>query len=104
MGDMYTMGWWKPSEGQEDDFVEAWEEFVKWGSELAGAGTARLARVTGDPERFVSFMDWESAEAAKEWKASDEFATRMAAVQEHVDEFKPLELEVVTAVSKGAVA
>jgi heme-degrading monooxygenase HmoA len=97
MSDVYTAGSWKPFSGQEDQFVEAWTEFAAWAAGLPGAGTALLARDLRDPERFVSFMAWESIEAVRDWKGSPEFKARMSAVQEHVDKFAPTELEVVAA-------
>ena len=95
MADVYTTGSWKPFPGQEEAFVEAWVEFASWASELLGAGTAHLARDFRDPERFVSFMAWESIDSVRDWKGSPEFKQRMSLVQEHVDKFAPTELEVV---------
>ncbi len=101
MPDVYTTGSWKPFPGQEEQFVEAWVEFVKWASERPGAGTAFLARDLRDPERFVSFMDWESIEEMRGWKGSSEFKERMSRVQQHIDKFAPTELEVVAACKAG---
>ena len=102
MPDVYTTGSWKPFSGQEEAFVEAWTEFASWASELPGAGTAHLTRDLRDPERFVSFMDWESIEAVRGWKGSPEFKERMARVQKHIDKFAPTELEVVARCTSGA--
>ena len=104
MQDVYTTGSWKPFPGQEEAFVEAWTEFASWASELPGAGTARLARDLRDPERFVSFMDWDSIEAVRGWKGSPEFKERMSRVQKHIDKFAPTELEVVARCPSGAAA
>ncbi len=101
MPDVYTTGSWKPFPGQEEPFVDAWLEFVKWASERPGAGTAFLTRDLRDPERFVSFMDWESIEAVRGWKDSSEFKERMSRVQQHIDKFAPTELEVVAACKAG---
>jgi len=95
MSDVYTTGSWKPFPGEEDAFVEAWAAFADWASEQPGAGVARLARDLRDPERFVSFMDWESIEAVRSWKGSPEFKERMSPVQKHIDQFTPTELELV---------
>jgi heme-degrading monooxygenase HmoA len=102
MPHVYTTGSWKPFPGQEEAFVEAWLEFGSWASELPGAGTAHLARDFRDPERFVSFMDWESMKAVRGWKDSPEFKERMSRVQKHVDKFSPTELEVVASCKSGA--
>ena len=103
MADVYTTGSWKPFPGQEEAFVEAWTEFGSWASELPGAGTALLARDFRDPERFVSFMDWESMAAVRGWKDSPEFKERMGRVQKHIDKFAPTELELVARCKSGAM-
>ena len=59
------------------------------------AGEAVMVRDLRAPERFVSFMAWESLEAIQGWKAHPEFKPRMAQVQELVDVFAPTETEVV---------
>jgi len=101
MPDVYTTGSWKPFSGQEEPFVAAWIEFVKWASERPGAGTALLTRDLRDLERFVSLMDWESIEAVRGWKGSAEFKERMSRVQQYIDKFAPTELEVVAACKAG---
>ena len=101
MPDVYTTGSWKPFPGQEEPFVAAWIEFVKWASERPGAGTALLTRDLRDLERFVSLMDWESIEAVRGWKGSAEFKERMSRVQQYIDKFAPTELEVVAACKAG---
>ena len=102
MPDVYTTGSWKPLPGHEERFVEAWTEFATWASERPGAGKALLARDLRDPERFVSFMEWENVEAVRGWKGSPEFKERMSRVQQHVDKFAPTELEVVAGCVSGA--
>ena len=102
MPDMYTTGSWRPFPGQEEAFVLAWTEFADWAAGLPGAGVAHLARDLRDVERFVSFMEWESIEAVRDWKGSPEFKERMGRVQQHVDKFAPTELEVVASRGKAA--
>jgi len=102
MPDVYTTGSWKPFPGEEDAFVEAWTEFADWASAMPGAGVAQLARDLREPDRFVSFMDWESIEAVRGWKGSPEFKERMSRVQKHIDKFAPTELEIVA--SRGSHA
>lgn len=101
---VYTTGSWKPYPGQEEPFLEAWGEFMRWASGLPGAGEAVLARDVRDPARFVSFAEWESMEAVRGWKSSPEFKERMGRVQQYVDEFAPTELEVVVGAVSGHVA
>ena len=98
MGDVYTMGTWTAKDGEEDEFIAAWEEFVRWGSSLPGSGTLRLTRDLTNPLTFVSFADWDTIENVRAWKSTPEFKRRMAEVQQHVAAFKPLELELVSVV------
>lgn len=102
MAEVYTTGSWKPFPGQDEEFVAAWIEFVCWASECPGAGTAYLTRDLREPERFVSFMDWESIDAVRDWKGATEFKERMSRVQKHIDKFAPTELEVVARCRGGA--
>jgi heme-degrading monooxygenase HmoA len=101
MTNAYTTGSWKPFPGHKDEFVQAWIEFSEWASTMPGAGRASLARDLRDSERFVSFLEWDSIDAIREWKTSAEFKPRMARVQAHIDKFAPTELEVVAICADG---
>jgi heme-degrading monooxygenase HmoA len=92
---VYTTGSWRPHPGHEQAFLAEWREFADWSARMPGAGAAVLARDVRDPERFVSFVAWDSLEAVRAWKTSPGFRPRMARVQEHIDKFAPTELEVV---------
>ena len=95
----YSTGSWLPFSGQEEPFLDAWKEFALWAAGMHGAaGEALLTRDLRDPERFISFLPWESLEAIQGWKAHPEFKERMSRVQKFVDEFAPTETEVVARV------
>jgi len=98
MSEVYSSGAWTAKEGEGEAFVEAWTEFARWLRTMPGAGTARLIRDLGEPRRYLSFAPWESAEAMHAWKADPGFGERIAAVREHVTEFRPSELELVAEV------
>jgi heme-degrading monooxygenase HmoA len=102
VGDIYTSGTWKPNAGSEDAFIDAWADFAAWGSSLPGAGTLRLTRDLEDPERFLSFGDWESSEAARAWKNSADFSERIARVLQHCAEFQSANYAVVASATAGA--
>jgi heme-degrading monooxygenase HmoA len=108
MSRYYTTGSWTVTPGHEDAFVEAWSEFAAWGSGHPGAGTLVLNRDLDAPESYISFGDWESFEAVRNWKDSPEFRERIAQVLQHVSQFEPRNLaEIATAAagaSTGAVA
>jgi heme-degrading monooxygenase HmoA len=98
MAEVYSSGSWKAKEGEEEQFVAAWSEFARWLSTMPGAGTARLTQDLSEPGRYVSFADWESAEAMHAWKSDPAFREHLGAVQAHVAEFQPNEWELVAKV------
>lgn len=103
MAVVFTMGSWGPFAGQEDDFLARWNEFGAWASGFPGSGRAVLARDIRDPERFVSFIEWESWDAMRRWKDDPEFKPRMSKVQRHIDTFSPTEIEIVAECRDGRV-
>jgi heme-degrading monooxygenase HmoA len=98
MAETYSSGVWTAKEGEDEAFVEAWTEFARWLSTMPGAGTARLTRTVGAPQRYLSFASWESPDALDAWKSNPEFSRRIAAVREHVTDFTPSEYELVAQV------
>ena len=101
MSAIYTSGTWQPLPGSEQAFVAAWEQFAAWASSMPGAGRLQLVRDLGESERFVSFGDWESLEQVRAWKSSPEFRERMARVLQHIDEFHPAELTLISSAEHG---
>jgi heme-degrading monooxygenase HmoA len=101
---IYTSGTWRPSPSREAVFVEAWEQFAAWASQMPGAGPLRLTRDLHEEGRYVSFGDWSSEEAVRGWKGSPEFKERMAQVLQHVDEFHSLELMPIAVADDGVVS
>jgi heme-degrading monooxygenase HmoA len=99
MAETYTSGLWTVKAGHEEDFVEAWTDFVRWARDQPGSGTFRLVRDVEDGRRFLSFAPWESFDAQQAWKSTDEFGARMRKVREHVESFEPSTYELVTEVS-----
>jgi heme-degrading monooxygenase HmoA len=99
MTETYTSGIWTVKPDHEEEFVEAWTDFVRWAKDQPGSGAFRLVRDVEDPRRYLSFAPWESFDAQQAWKATDEFTARMRAVHEHVDSFQPSTYELVTEVS-----
>jgi len=97
MSDVYSHGEWKVKEGEEDDFVAAWTEFAKWFTDMDGAGKAHLSRSLEDPQSYMSFANWKSADAMHAWKESPEFREKMGAIRQHA-ELTPTEWEQVTEV------
>ena len=86
----YSTGSWQPLAGQEEPFLEAWTEFSSWAAGQPGAaGAAVMVRDLRDPERFVSFMPWESLDAiqgvegARRVQAADVAACRRSSTSSH---------------------
>ena len=98
MVETYTNGIWLVKEGEEDEFVAAWRDFVSWASTWPGSGTFRLVRDLDDSARFMSFAPWESFDAQAAWKAHPEFRERIGRVRQHTTEFTPSVFELVTQV------
>jgi heme-degrading monooxygenase HmoA len=103
MYEIFTNGRFEVEPGKEEAFVEAWTEFAAWASNAPGAGTLRLARDTRNPGRFVSFGQWEDAEAVQAWKSSPEFKERIARVVKQASEFEPTEHLTLAKVTSGTV-
>ena len=98
MAETYTSAVWVVKPGEEDDFIAAWKEFAVTGRDAPGCvGTIRLVRDVDDPTRFMSFGPWESFEAQRDWKATEEFREGMARARRHVADFSPSVYEVVAA-------
>jgi heme-degrading monooxygenase HmoA len=101
MIETYTTGTWTPNPGATDAFVEAWTDFAAWASGMPGAGTLRLVCDVRDTSRYMSFGDWSSADAIRQWKTSPEFRERLAHVLQHVSDFRPSELALVATADGG---
>jgi heme-degrading monooxygenase HmoA len=99
MTETYTSGTWLVNPGEEDAFVEAWTEFVRWASEMPGSGVFRLVRDLDQPQHYMSFAPWENFEAQNAWKELPEFRERIGRVRQHCENFEPSTLELVTEVS-----
>src|SRR5262249_13080580 len=104
MSTVYTSGTWKPNPGREEEFVEAWEQFAAWASQMPGAGRLSLTRDLYEQGLYGSFEDWASEAAVRGWKSSPEFKEQMARVLQHVDEFNSAELGLVATARDGAAA
>jgi heme-degrading monooxygenase HmoA len=101
MYEIFTHGRFEVAPGNEEAFVQAWSEFAAWASERPGAGTLRLVRDLRTEGRFVSFGQWDDAEAVSAWKSSPEFKERIGRVVAQASEFEPTELVTLVRVERG---
>jgi quinol monooxygenase YgiN len=66
-GQSYSSGEWLVREGSEEEFIEAWTNFIEWSLEHApGAESFVLARSTEKPRKFLSLGTWERQETWRE--------------------------------------
>jgi heme-degrading monooxygenase HmoA len=101
--EIFTHGRFEVAPENEQTFVDAWSEFAAWASERDGAGTLRLVRDVRNPGRFVSFGQWDDADAVRAWKSSAEFKERIGRVVKQAKEFEPTELVAIVKVTEGTV-
>jgi hypothetical protein len=58
MAGSFASGNWIAREGNEDEFVSRWLEFLRWTQENAdGFSEATLIRDNSDPRHFLSFAE-----------------------------------------------
>jgi heme-degrading monooxygenase HmoA len=98
MTETYTSGAWVVKDGEEEEFVQAWRDFVSWASEMPGSQTFRLVRDLDNPKRYLSFAPWDSFEHQDAWKSLPEFRERIGRVRAHCEDFVPTTHELVTTV------
>jgi heme-degrading monooxygenase HmoA len=101
MYEIFTFGRFEVEPGNGGAFMDAWSEFATWASQSPGAGTLRLVRDLRNPGRFISFGQWDDAEAVQRWKSSPEFKERLGRVVKQANEFEPTELVSVVKVVDG---
>lgn len=86
--DHFASGHWTVRDGEADAFAERWRELLEWTRQHhPGLESATLIRSDADPNVFVSFATWASAEERNDWKRSEDFMRRMSACRELCDGF-----------------
>jgi heme-degrading monooxygenase HmoA len=103
MYEIFTTGRFEVDPENEPAFVDAWSEFASWASQRPGAQTLRLTRDVRNPGRFISFGQWDDADAIRDWKSSPEFKERIGRVVKQAKEFEPTELVTLVKVTGGTV-
>jgi heme-degrading monooxygenase HmoA len=90
VNELYTCGIWTVKPGNEDEFVAAWEALARWTAEhVPGASWATLVQQEDQPNRFLTFGPWESAEAIDAWRASEGFREGIARIRPLLESFEP---------------
>jgi heme-degrading monooxygenase HmoA len=89
MSEELASGNWCVRQGREEQFVARWAEFLEWTRSAApGLRSARLIRDREDPRHFISFADWDSADAMASWRSLPGFAEHLGACRELCDDFR----------------
>jgi quinol monooxygenase YgiN len=103
MYEIFTYGRFEVEPANEQAFVDAWKEFAAWVTELPGAQTLRLVRDVRNPGRFVSFGQWDDAEAVRSFKSSPEFKAGLGRMVALATDFEPTELVTLAKSADGTV-
>jgi heme-degrading monooxygenase HmoA len=91
----YTYADWLIYEDEEDEFVDAWTEFVDWSSTDNDAALGgMLLQALSDPRRFISIGPWTTAAAAYDWFRKPELEARSARLRELAERFEPRFLQL----------
>lgn len=96
---VYTLGVWRVKPGREDDFVAAWDALGQWTLDHGFDTHGTLVRDRADPQRFVSFGPWRSAEDAERWRSEPGVAERLTRLEAMLESFEPGTYDVVMRVS-----
>jgi heme-degrading monooxygenase HmoA len=100
---VYTGAEWLVKPGREEEFVEAWTEFVDWSlEEAAGALGGMLLQDRSEPRRFLSLGPWESREEAEAWLTRADLEERAGPLREVAQRFEPRFLEL--RIRRGTIA
>jgi heme-degrading monooxygenase HmoA len=90
VGQPFSSGNWVVKDGQEDEFIARWTDFVRWSIETMGEGAFDapiLIREDANPRHFISFGGWRDAETVAKWRSHPEFQERLGRARELCDEF-----------------
>ncbi len=89
MNEPYASGNWVVMQGREKEFVERWNEFLEWTrTAFTECKSARLLQDAEDSRHFVSFANWDSAEARQRWRSTPEFAQKFGVCRALCDDFR----------------
>ena len=96
---VYTLSVWTVKEGREHDFERAWEALGQWTVEEGLATHGTLVRDRTNPQRYVSFAPWASAEHVERWRGSAGYQKHMDAIMPLLESFEPGTYDSVLSVS-----
>ena len=82
----YASGNWRVTEGNEEEFVTRWTDFLEWSREqVPGLENATLIRDEQDPRHFVSMATWADVGSRRSWQSHPTFAEKLGACRSLCD-------------------
>lgn len=99
--EIYTVGAWRVKDGQQSEFVEAWQALGRYFPSLPrppGQGT--LLQSVDDPQQFYSFGPWRTGpwrtlEEVQEMRSQEETPKEIAKLMDLCEEGRPGTFRVV---------
>ncbi|MGY2744997.1 antibiotic biosynthesis monooxygenase family protein [Pseudarthrobacter sp. O4] len=80
MAEHYASGVWHVKQGNDEEFVGRWTEFLQWSrANYPSMVVANLLRDGGVPGRYMSFSEWTDEASRDAWKQDPEFKNRFGA-------------------------
>jgi heme-degrading monooxygenase HmoA len=86
MGEVYVCGIWTVRTGEEDEFVQRWQDAASWAiRNVDGVGPGRLFRDKAQPNRFLSFGPFDSMDTVEAWRERPEVQDRQAKLADVIE-------------------
>lgn len=99
----YTVGLWTVKTGMEKEFLKRWQRFAEWSIEgQQGAIEATMVNDLDNPQRFVSFGQWQSVKHIEAWRDNPERERRLAGLEELCEETQLLTCKKVANIRSRA--
>ena len=101
----YSSVTWIVKPDRDDDFMACWEDLARWTLEKCpGCRSLRLLKDDATPRKYVSFADWEDAEAVADWRRQDEFQRKFGNCRACCEYLDASDLGLVGLVERQPVA
>ena len=100
MAEHYASGVWHVKQGNHDEFVQKWTEFLQWSREnYPSMLVAKLLRDKGSPGRYMSYSEWADEPSRDAWKQDPGFRTRIGACVALCEDMHGADYDVAASVS-----
>jgi quinol monooxygenase YgiN len=100
MAEHYASGVWHVGQGNDEQFVQKWTEFLQWSREnYPSMVVAKLLHDKGVPGRYMSYSEWADESSRDAWKQDPEFRTRIGACVALCEDMHGADYDVAASVS-----